>query len=47
MTISPAEVKVPENVGDALVARPRLFTSVKSPKVSQPLLEEFRILKDY
>mgnify|MGYP005698472961 CR=1 FL=1 len=40
---SPAEVTVPENVGDALVASPRLLASVKSPKVNQPLLAEFLI----
>ena len=43
MTISPAEVKVPENVGDALVASPRLLASVKSPRVNHPLLAEFLI----
>ena len=43
ITICPPEVTVPENVGDALVASPRLFASVKSPNVNQPLLAEFLI----
>ena len=41
--MSPPEVIVPENVGDALVANPKLVASVKSPKVNQPLLAEFLI----
>ena len=36
-------VTVPENVGDALVANPKLLASVRSPKVNQPLLAAFLI----
>ena len=51
-TVSPqktvlAEVTVPENVGDAFVASPRLFASVKSPNVSQPLFELFLIFNKF
>ncbi|BCV05151.1 MAG: hypothetical protein CM15mV99_180 [Caudoviricetes sp.] len=46
-TRSPLEVTVPVKVGDALVASPRLFASVKSPSVNQPLFELFLFLTDY